>query len=112
MNQDLKNELLSKFRAHFGCEPSAVAYAPGRVEVLGNHTDYNEGFVLSAAINYGTFFAVAPAGGPLCRLVAGDLMREVSFPADSPKPVAEDTWANYCLGVHAGLLEIFYIKTL
>ncbi|MBQ6924889.1 MAG: galactokinase [Kiritimatiellae bacterium] len=104
MNTALKNELLAKFRAHFGCEPTAVAYAPGRVEVLGNHTDYNEGLVLSAAINNGTFFAVAPSAGSLCRLVAGDLMHEVSFPADAPKPVAEDTWANYCLGVHAGLL--------
>ena len=105
MNTDLKNELLAKFRAHFGCEPTIVAYAPGRVEVLGNHTDYNEGLVLSAAINYGTFFAIAPVDGPLCRLVAGDLMHEVAFQVDSPKPVTEDTWANYCLGVHAGLLE-------
>ena len=105
MNIALKNELLAKFRAYFGCEPSVVAYAPGRVEVLGNHTDYNEGFVLSAAINHGTFFAVAPVEGPRCRLVAGDLMHEVAFEVSSPKPVSEDTWANYCLGVHAGLLE-------
>ena len=78
MNTALKNELLAKFRAHFGCEPTAVAYAPGRVEVLGNHTDYNEGLVLSAAINYGTFFAVAPSSGPLCRLVAGDPLLELT----------------------------------
>ncbi len=105
MNTAIRNELLAKFRTHFGCEPTAMAYAPGRVEVLGNHTDYNEGLVLSAAINYGTFFAVAPSSGPRCRLVAGDLMHEVSFDATAPKPVTEDTWANYCLGVHAGLLE-------
>ena len=105
MNTALKNELLAKFRAHFGCDPTTVAYAPGRVEVLGNHTDYNEGFVLSAAINYGTFFAVAPVEGSRCRLVAGDLMHEVAFDVSSPRPVSEDTWANYCLGVHAGLLE-------
>jgi galactokinase len=35
----------------YGTEPTTVAYAPGRIEVLGNHTDYNEGTVLSAAIN-------------------------------------------------------------
>ena len=45
MNLALKNELLSKFRAHFGCEPTAIAYAPGRVEVLGNHTDYNDSLI-------------------------------------------------------------------
>ena len=105
MNTELKNELLAKFRAHFGRDPEILSYAPGRVEVVGNHTDYNEGFVLSAAINFGTFFAVAKTSAPLCRLVAGDLMHEVSFPANAPKPVTEDTWANYCLGVHAGLLE-------
>ncbi len=104
MNNTLKNELLLKFKTQFGCEPTAVAYAPGRVEVIGNHTDYNEGLVLSAAINYGTFFAVAPSRSPLCRLVAGDIMHEVTFPADAPNPVSRDTWANYCLGVHAGLL--------
>lgn len=110
MNVALKNELLSKFRAYFGCEPVAVAFAPGRVEVLGNHTDYNEGYVLSAAINYGTFFAIAPAADANCRLVAGDLMHEVKFPVDNPQPVTEDTWANYCMGVHAGLLKLGSFK--
>lgn len=106
MNPSLKEELIAKFRNHFGCDPSVVAFAPGRVEVLGNHTDYNEGYVLSAAINYGTFFAIAPAAGTECRLVAGDLMHEVRFDVSAPAPVTEDTWANYCLGVHAGLLEL------
>lgn len=104
MDNALKNELLSKFQGHFGFVPTHVAYAPGRVEVLGNHTDYNEGLVLSAAIDSGTFFAVAPIEGTDCRLVAGDLMHEVRFDAAVPKPVGEDTWANYCIGVHAGIL--------
>ena len=96
----------SLFEAHFGCAPACVAYAPGRVEVLGNHTDYNEGFVLSAAIGYGTFFAIAPAAGAKCRLVAGDLMREVTFDVADPKPSREDSWANYCKGILAGLLPL------
>ena len=104
MNGDIMDGLLLKFKAHFGVEPEHVAYAPGRVEVLGNHTDYNEGLVLSAAIDSGTFFAIAPADDGLCRLVAGDLMHEVRFDAAAPKPVVEDTWANYCIGVHAGIL--------
>ena len=106
MNRKLYDETMKLFRGHFGCDPEVVAYAPGRVEVIGNHTDYNEGYVLSAAINYGTFFAIAKNDGPECRLVAGDLMHEVRFPVDDPKPVSEDTWANYCMGVHAGLLKL------
>ena len=43
----------------YGTEPSAVSYAPGRIEVLGNHTDYNEGTVLSAAINMGHCFCIS-----------------------------------------------------
>lgn len=104
MNNDTFSKTLERFKNHFGCEPVAVAYAPGRVEVLGNHTDYNEGLVLSAAIDRGTFFAIAPAEGKECRLVAGDIMAEVRFPVDSPAPSSTDTWSNYCKGVLAGLL--------
>ena len=78
-NESVYRELLEKFVKQFGREPSAVAYAPGRIEVLGNHTDYNEGFVFSAAIDCGTFFAAAPSGSSECRLVAADLMHEVVF---------------------------------
>ena len=56
----MKETLLRKFRAAFGGEPTVIARAPGRIEFIGNHTDYNEGYVLSAAINHGTFFALAP----------------------------------------------------
>ncbi len=102
--REIYDAVRRKFRACYGGEPAVVAYAPGRVEVLGNHTDYNEGFVLSAAIERGTCFAVAPAGGSECRLTAGDLMAEVNFNVNAPAPVTNNTWANYCLGVLAGLL--------
>jgi galactokinase len=91
------------FQKHFGHAHTGAAYAPGRVEVLGNHTDYNEGYVLSAAINFGTYFLVSPSSDSTCRLVAGDLMAEVSFDVGSPAPVSENTWANYVIGVLAGL---------
>lgn len=110
MKNELYQETLKKFREHFGCEPELVAYAPGRVEVVGNHTDYNEGYVLSAAINYGTFFAIAKNDSTECRLVAGDLMREVRFPVSNPTPSTEDTWSNYCKGVLAGLLPMGEFK--
>lgn len=91
------------FRNHFGHDHAIAAYAPGRVEVLGNHTDYNEGYVLSAAINFGTYFLVSPSNDTTCRLVAGDLMAEVTLDVNSPLPVTENTWANYVIGVLAGL---------
>jgi alanine racemase len=60
-NQEIYDKVMAAFEAKFGGKPAATAYAPGRIEVLGNHTDYNEGFVFSAAIDKGTFFAVSPA---------------------------------------------------
>ncbi len=106
VNQDVYDELLEKFGAHYGVAPTVVSYAPGRIEVLGNHTDYNEGYVFSAAIDYGTFFAVRPNDLGKNRIVAGDLMHEVTFPLTGATPVKEDTWANYVIGTVAGLAAL------
>jgi len=105
VNEAVYNELLKKFRAHFGREPEVIAYAPGRIEVLGNHTDYNEGFVFSAAINTGTFFAATQRDDAACRLVAGDLMKEVAFDCAGIAPSSSDIWQNYVKGTFAGLTD-------
>lgn len=105
IHSDLYDAAVQKFRGAFGCEPTAAAYAPGRVEVLGNHTDYNEGFVLSAAIDLGTFFLIAPVDGSECRLVAGNLGEEDRFEVTDTEPSAERVWSNYVRGVLAGLRE-------
>ena len=61
LNQEVCDKVVAKFAEKFGAKPEVISYAPGRIEVLGNHTDYNEGYVFSAAIDKGTFFAVSPA---------------------------------------------------
>ncbi|MDZ4199627.1 MAG: galactokinase, partial [Kiritimatiellia bacterium] len=80
--------------------PPVVAFAPGRVEILGNHTDYNEGFVLSAAIEEGMVFAAGPSDEPgqSC-LYAADLDREVRFRTEAPAPDPASRWANYSKGM-------------
>ena len=103
MNNEVLSQLEEKFAATYGRSPAVVSYAPGRIEVLGNHTDYNEGYVLSAAIDYGTFFAVAPREDGLARLTAGDLMETVSFPAAAPEKTPDHMWSNYVKGCLAGL---------
>ncbi|MGN0844345.1 MAG: galactokinase, partial [Kiritimatiellia bacterium] len=104
--QTLQNELIAKFSAHFAREPEIISYAPGRIEVLGNHTDYNEGYVLSAAINYGTFFAVSKRADNKVRLLAGDIMEEVVFDVNRPVAEKESMWANYVKGCLAGVSSI------
>ncbi len=106
VNADLYNELMKKYRDFFGHLPEVTAYAPGRIEVLGNHTDYNEGYVLSAAINFGTFFTVARKTDKTCCLVAGDLMREAFFEIGDMAPSQSDTWQNYVKGTLAGLAAV------
>lgn len=103
MDRSVLERLTKQFEAHFRVAPEAVAYAPGRVEILGNHTDYNEGYVLSAAINFGTFCAAARAPDRRCRVVAGDLMQEAAFPLERPDPDTRTPWANYVKGMLAGL---------
>ena len=97
-------KLLQQFQTSFQSSPTVKVFAPGRVEVLGNHTDYNEGFVLSAAIDSGIYFAIAPVQGNTCKLVSADFGAEVSFPADHPEAIADAPWAAYSMGVHEGLL--------
>ncbi len=83
----------------FGAPPHCVSYAPGRVEILGNHTDYNEGFVLSAAIDLGIAMVLSAAPGSSCVLRAVDMHEEIAFDLPVTAPVKEPLWANYILGV-------------
>ena len=103
LNQEIYDAAVAKFKEWYGIDHTIAAYAPGRVEVLGNHTDYNEGFVLSAAIDMGHFFLVAPSDDNTCHIVAGDLMEGVTFPANDPSPADASMWANYVKGVFASI---------
>ena len=74
MNLDeLSRNLAALHKTRWGREPEVVAFAPGRAEVLGNHTDYNLGTVLSTAVDMGHCFSVSRNNGEGLRLLAGDL---------------------------------------
>ncbi len=104
-NKEVYDELVAKFEAKYGAKPEVVAYAPGRIEVLGNHTDYNEGYVFSAAIDKGTFFAASKSAGTDCELTAADLMETAVFDLSSVKPAKEMTWQNYVTGTFNWLFD-------
>jgi len=81
-------------------EPSTVSYAPGRIEVLGNHTDYNEGTTFSCAINMGHCFCISKSDKPGVRLTAGDIQVTAEFdPANGDPLEKKFQWANYVKGV-------------
>jgi len=80
-----------------------TTYAPGRAELLGNHTDYNEGLVLSLAISYGTTIQASARSDHKLLLRSKDLNREWQGSLDTVEPQKVETWANYVLGVIAQL---------
>ncbi|HSR87669.1 MAG TPA: galactokinase, partial [Pontiella sp.] len=92
--------------ATYGTAPTTVSYAPGRIEILGNHTDYNEGTVLSAAISMGNCFCLSPSGKPGVRLTAGNVGGTVEFdPAGSTPLDKQFQWANYVKGT------LYYLRS-
>ena len=78
---------------------SIMAHAPGRVELLGNHTDYNEGLVLSAAIDRGVTVHGGTRSDGRVKLTSLALEKSVDVPAASFDKQEEESWANYALGV-------------
>ncbi|MHA6248276.1 galactokinase [Pontibacter sp. CAU 1760] len=89
--------LEAKFKDLFHSEPLLVR-SPGRINLIGEHTDYNEGFVLPAAIDKQMVLAVAKNDTQTIRLFASDLDRSAEFSLEGLKPSAV-SWANYILGV-------------
>ena len=92
------NTIQKSFRKHFQREPEVISAAPGRLEILGNHTDYNEGFVLSAATGQKTVFAAAKAPGRLCRIVDCALNKEAVIDLDDLTKPEKGNWSNYLKG--------------
>ena len=85
----------------FGYFPTVRSQAPGRLEVLGNHTDYNEGFVLSVAVDVGTQMAFEKAKGTVCKIFSpnmGDGVRSFDL-NDIAQPLDDKDWTNYIRGV-------------
>ena len=84
---------------NFGKQPESIAWAPGRIEVLGNHTDYNDGTVLSAAIDMGHCFCISRSSRCGIHALAVDIDQIASFEITDTENVPGADWANYIKGV-------------
>ena len=73
--------------------------APGRVNLIGEHTDYNDGFVLPAALSFATYVAAAVRDDRRIRVASLNFDRELEFDLDQPLQESEKTWAKYVQGV-------------
>ena len=87
------------FTQKYNKQPELTVYAPGRVNIIGEHTDYNDGFVMPCAINYGTAIAGAKRTDHIWNVYAADLDLEDTFSLNEDFPQSEQKWANYVRGV-------------
>ena len=103
-----KAKLHQAFVEQFGEEPQILVHAPGRVNLIGEHTDYNEGFVFPAAINFGTWVAARPRVDKKINIFALDYEGQNNvFDLDNITFDENQGWANYVRGVTKVLLETY-----
>jgi galactokinase len=98
-------QLTDTFRQQFGYAPTLLVRAPGRINLIGEHTDYNHGWVLPAAIDKAMYFAVAPRPDGRFRMVAHDLNDTYKTDIQSLTK-SKSGWPNYLLGVVHELIQL------
>jgi galactokinase len=107
-NQDI-SMIYGSFERAFGHAPTHAASAPGRVNLIGEHTDYNDGFVLPMAIERKTAIAARRRADQCVRIMSTGVegIAEFSLAPGTPGLTpGEPTWANYVKGAIAGCLEL------
>jgi galactokinase len=103
--------LARSFARRFAREPQGLAEAPGRVNLIGEHTDYNEGFVLPVAIDRTVIAAFAARSDRQVRVYSLEFDEEDSFSLDDIERLKGDVWNNYVRGVAFVLQEAEYRLT-
>lgn len=103
--EDVIQKLRSTFQAQFEGE-CRIFRAPGRVNLIGEHTDYNDGFVLPAAIGLDTWVAAAPVDSGELVIYSAQQRQMVKFLASESAPQPRRDWTDYIRGVKAELQRI------
>ncbi len=101
----MKQKLTDYFLNAFKVSPTIIVRSPGRVNIIGEHTDYNNGFVLPAAIDKAAYIAISLREDEEIHLAALDLNETFSTTVSGLKPVGDVSWPNYILGSAAQFLK-------
>lgn len=105
MKKKLIQNTTEHFLKTFKSEPKHIFLSPGRINIIGEHVDYNDGYVLPAAINKYVCIAISPNTNSDCTIIAKDLNEVFEFSLNDnlvPNPIM---WINYILGVLQQLKE-------
>ena len=101
---NLRERLTQEFAARFGEAPALIVRAPGRVNLIGEHTDYNDGFVLPLAIEHAVWIALRPRTDAFVFMISGDFNETAEFSL-SEIVKRHPLWAEYIKGVAWSMQE-------
>ena len=102
MNEAKRRAMVSEaFEKRFALPPTLWAQAPGRVDLMGNHTDYNEGYVMSMAIDRNTWLAARPRQDRKVAIYSLNVKGGGAFDLDDIRRDKESPWTDYVRGVAA-----------
>ena len=97
--------VVAAYNEIFGVAPELIVRAPGRINLIGEHTDYNDGFAFPAAVGHEILFAIGRSGSEQdCSLFALDLSSRHDFSLSDMAPSPPNSWENYLVGVAAEIL--------
>lgn len=105
----LHKKVVDAFGAQFKGDPAFVVQAPGRVNLIGEHTDYNDGFVLPMAINRAVYIALRPRADRYVVIHSLDFSEQVEFSLDEITREHDMTWAEYMKGTAWALQEAGHV---
>lgn len=105
MNKKLIKDVKRRFKAQFKTKP-LVVFSPGRINLIGEHTDYNEGFAFPAAINKGIALAISKSDSNSSKSYAINMDELYEFNTESISPLENGGWKNYVLGVISELQKL------
>ncbi|WEK21455.1 MAG: galactokinase [Candidatus Pedobacter colombiensis] len=107
----MKAELINKFLEKYGHEPTANYFTPGRVNLIGEHIDYNGGLVMPCAVTLGTWLSLAPNNDNVIRFKSLNFPEEQEFELQSGYTKTGPEWYNYPLGVFNEILKKYELTT-
>ena len=100
MNKILVENIADAFKKRYEEKPLLIS-SPGRINIIGEHTDYNEGFVFPAAIDKSIVAAIAKSDSKFCSIYAYDNDELFEFSLENIQPIINGNWRNYVIGVVA-----------
>ena len=99
----IEKQVVSVYEKKYGHKPLKI-FSPGRLNIIGEHTDYNDGFVFPAAIDKGIYATFGLSDTSLCEVHALDMEERFEFDLNEIAPLPRVGWENYILGVVHGIM--------